>query len=76
MNIVLWFRSLYRHQSYRTPMMVTQMRIFSGQNTIGYYICPRCHVTMDREFMAYCDRCGQCLDWREYEKAVIIHDVK
>lgn len=76
MNIVLWFRSLYRHLSYRTPMMVTQMRIFSGQHTFGYYICPRCHMTMDREFMAYCDRCGQCLDWTDYEKVVIIHDVK
>lgn len=76
MNIVLWIKSFCRHQSYRDPMMVTQMRIFSGQNVNGYYICPRCHATMDREFMAYCDRCGQCLDWRNYEKAVIVYPVK
>ena len=55
--------------SYRQPMQVTQVRQYQ---TTAYYICPRCGVTMEREFMYYCDRCGQCLDWRHYKKAVIV----
>ena len=37
-----------------------------------YYVCPRCKITLEREFMAFCDRCGQKLDWRSYKKAKII----
>ncbi len=29
-------------------------------------------TTMEREFTHYCDRCGQCLSWKYYKKAVII----
>ena len=27
---------------------------------------------MEREFIHYCDRCGQCLSWKHYRKALII----
>ena len=37
-----------------------------------YHVCPACHVTLEREFMSYCDRCGQHLDWRGYRSAKII----
>ena len=56
-------------ESYRTPMQVTKLRKY---RYTSYYICPRCNVTMEREFMAYCDRCGQCLSWKNYRKAVVI----
>ena len=56
-------------ESYRTPMPVTH---FSMHQNTAYYICPRCQITMEREFMAYCDRCGQCLTWRGYRKALRI----
>ena len=56
-------------ESYRTPMQVSKLRKY---RTTVYYICPRCSITMEREFMAYCDRCGQCLSWKNYRKAVII----
>ncbi len=49
--------------SYRQGMPVTEVVIFpSAFGETGYYCCPRCGVTMEREFMAFCDRCGQCLD--------------
>lgn len=56
--------------TYRVPMMVKDMLIFRRypENDI-YYRCPRCQKLLDREFMAYCDCCGQCLDWSEYRKA-------
>ena len=41
-----------------------------------FYVCPSCHVTLDREFMAYCDRCGQRLDWEDYRNAKVIFPVR
>ena len=54
-------------ESYRLPMQVTHLRMF--RNT-SYFICPRCATTIEREYMAYCDRCGQCLCWKHLRKAV------
>ena len=45
------------------------MRLYS---TTSYYICPRCNVTMEREFIAYCDRCGQCLNWKNYRGLFVL----
>lgn len=56
---------------YRMKMPVTEVMLFPDGN--GYYVCPRCHVTMEREFMHFCDRCGQHLDWNGYNKAKIVY---
>ena len=56
--------------TYRMPMKVDKAIIF--QKFLGddiYYCCPRCQNTLDREFVAYCDRCGQCLEWHDYRKS-------
>ena len=50
--------------SYRMALPVTQ--IYRYANGDGYPICPRCTETLDREYMAYCDRCGQCLNWDSF----------
>ena len=56
--------------SYRQGMPVTELVVFpSGHSKTGYYRCPRCRITMEREFMSYCDRCGQHLSWKGYRKA-------
>lgn len=70
----LW-KLLFSLMSYRRKMPVTEIRIFPSNyyGETGYYVCPRCSVTLEREFMAYCDRCGQRLDWRDYKKAREIH---
>ena len=56
--------------TYRTPMMVQDAMVFNRfpEDDI-FYRCPRCQVLLEREFMAYCSRCGQCLDWRDCRKA-------
>ena len=69
MNTALLEKGSKTAESYRSPMPVTKLRKY---RTTAYYICPRCSITMEREFMAYCDRCGQCLDWKNYKKAVVI----
>ena len=60
--------------SYRFKMRVTEMMVFDHDG--GYYVCPRCKVTMEREFQSYCDRCGQALDWKGYLKVKVVKTVK
>ena len=49
------------------------MVIPSAGGESGWAVCPRCGMTMDREFMSFCDRCGQRLGWNAYKKAKIIY---
>lgn len=60
---------------YRLPLAVTEYIVyhdtFGGESV--YYVCPRCEITLDREYQAYCDRCGQRLDWKGINKAVYRH---
>jgi len=59
--------------TYRRPMRVRELMVFEcGFQTDSYYVCPRCRITMEREFMAYCDRCGQHLDWKRFSWAKVI----
>lgn len=41
-----------------------------------YYLCPKCGITLDREFQNYCDRCGKKLDWVGYRKARLVFPVR
>jgi len=63
---LLWF--LLR---FRMGMRITEAMIFRVpyDRETAFFVCPRCHITLEREFVAYCDRCGQRLNWRGYEKA-------
>ena len=56
--------------SYRVPMKVEDAVVFSRcpRDDI-YYRCPRCQKLLEREWMAYCSGCGQCLDWCSYRKS-------
>lgn len=56
--------------SFRTPRMVTQKLIFRDGYT--YAICPRCHISLERTYQIYCDRCGQALEWNSYTEAALI----
>ena len=49
---------------YRIPKKVTQVRVYTRGSC--YPVCPSCASSLDREYMAFCDRCGQRLDWDEY----------
>ena len=47
--------------SYRIPYPVTKYVHYIKD---GYFpVCPRCGSSFDREYTAYCDRCGQKLCW-------------
>jgi len=57
-------------ESFRQPMRVTEKHLFRDGTV--YPVCPRCRVTLNREYQAYCDRCGQALDWKAYKKAAVV----
>lgn len=60
--------------SWRVPMPVTELKVFCDcLGRPSYYVCPRCGLTMEREFVSFCDRCGQRLGWRGYRSAKIIY---
>lgn len=56
--------------TYRTPLPVTEVMKFP--NGYAFPVCPRCKITLEREYQSYCDRCGQCLDWNDFENAKVI----
>lgn len=56
--------------TYRTPLFVT--RIFCTDDDEYFPICPRCNKTLEREYQAFCDRCGQKLSWRRFSRAKVV----
>ena len=71
LSLTLLWDLLMFFYSYRRQMPVTEVMIFPDGT--AYYVCPRCHITVDREFMAFCDRCGQHLGWKGYRKARVVY---
>lgn len=57
--------------SYRIPLPVTKVVYFPAPQ-YSYPLCPRCNTSMDREYMRFCDRCGQKLNWEYIDHAQVI----
>jgi len=57
-------------QTYRIPMTVEEIHLFGEKD--AYPVCPRCRLTMEREYQSYCDRCGQALSWKGFSKARVV----
>ena len=55
--------------TYRSPLPVEKVIAYAN-NT--YPVCPRCELSLEREYMSFCDRCGQRLNWDLFEHAKII----
>lgn len=58
-------------EAYRIPLQVRKVIQFKGGHS--YPVCPRCDCSLDREYMRYCDRCGQHLAWDCFGKARILY---
>ena len=59
--------------TFRAPMRVTQVRCLRWPcGIVSFPVCPRCRITLEREYQAFCDRCGQCLSWKNFSKATVI----
>ena len=68
--LFLW-QLLMRFAEYRMELPIKAVMVFP--HGYAYYVCPRCGITLEREFVAYCDRCGQHLDWSGYKKATVVY---
>ncbi len=51
---------------YRRPLRVREVVRYAREGL--YPRCPQCRGILDREYMCYCNMCGQCLDWTGYGK--------
>ncbi len=59
--------------TFRFPMQVQKIRCYEGnRGLLSFPVCPRCQITMEREYQSFCDRCGQRLDWQNFDHAQII----
>lgn len=56
--------------TFRIPMRVTSVRLFRSGDT--YAVCPKCQIGLEREYMAFCDVCGQKLSWHQFNKAKVV----
>ena len=56
-------------ESYRIPMTVCETMVLG---TYSFAVCPRCKVTLEREYQSYCDRCGQALKWNRYKYVKVV----
>ena len=56
---------------YRIPMEVSCVMKFNSGHCLP--VCPNCISTISREYMAFCDRCGQKLGWSKLDKATIVY---
>ena len=66
-----------RALTFRAPLRVSAVQgVKTSYGITTFPLCPRCLNTMEREFQSYCDRCGQALDWNNFDNAVIILPVK
>ncbi len=51
--------------TYRWPMQVKT--VCSYRRGAEFPQCPRCEITMEREYQLFCDRCGQRLNWSGFD---------
>ena len=50
--------------TYRLPLPIKEVVVL--KSGCCYPRCPRCGLSIEREYMRFCDRCGQRLEWREF----------
>ena len=53
--------------SHMMPLKVREIMVFKGGDS--YPVCPNCGVTIGREYVNFCDRCGQRLSWAGFDFA-------
>ena len=68
-NIICIILDSLSAPTYRLPRKVAEIYVFPTLRS--YALCPRCKITLEREYQKFCDRCGQRLDWSKYDEAEI-----
>lgn len=59
--------------SFRIPMPVVKIHTFPLMaGSPSFPICPQCGQALEREYLDYCNCCGQRLSWGSLKKATIV----
>lgn len=56
--------------AYRVPLPVTKVIVYADGTS--YPLCPRCESAIEREYVSFCDQCGQKLNWDLFEYARVV----
>lgn len=70
-NELLGVSSAGEKLSYPVAMLVIHYReapLFQGGHTT-FPVCPRCQNSIEREYQAFCEHCGQKLGWEFFRHA-------
>lgn len=68
-NDLLISTSVLKELAFRNSMPVTNVCYFRCSNGISTFpVCPKCGITLEREYQPFCDRCGQCLNWKSFSE--------
>ena len=49
--------------AWRPKPVIDHIILQSGSGSNLFYLCPNCEIFLPREYMRFCDCCGQRLDW-------------
>lgn len=73
-NELLGYSTADEELSYRIAMQVTHYRehLFLNVSHLTFPVCPRCQCNIEREYQAFCDRCGQKLSWDFFHHATLM----
>ncbi len=53
-------------------MKIEQMIYLSKANLL-FFVCPRCHKAIEREYINHCSACGQKLLWQDIDHIKITY---
>lgn len=56
-------------KSYRIPLSVKHVK--RDPDGRRHAVCPRCGILFDRTGAAYCEHCGQKLDWNSFPGSIV-----
>ena len=56
--------------AYRVPLPVTKIIVCADDT--AYPLCPRCESAIEREYVFFCDQCGQKLNWDLFDYAKVV----
>lgn len=71
-NELLGFTTSQDELSFRMAAQVSHFRIYPliGGGNASYPVCPRCAISIEREYQRFCSNCGQKLLWDMYQYAL------
>lgn len=76
-NELLLPNQICQQLSFRQPMLVIHIRCYHEHDRVTIFpVCPKCGISLEREYQAFCDRCGQRLDWSSFSSAVLLPSQK